>query len=57
MMTVDLGIVARWSEEWCSCAAVHFDVLWGCERVQASGGVDLGILNGGVTVRLANRFS
>jgi hypothetical protein len=52
--TVDLGIVSRWSEERCDCAAIHFDVLWGCERVQASRSIDLGILNGSVPVCLAN---
>ena len=51
---MDLGIVSRWSEERCNCAAIYFDVLWGCERVQASRGVDLGILNGSVPMRLAN---
>ena len=51
-MAVDLGVVSRWSEERRNCAGVHFDVLWGCERVQASRGVDLGILDGGVSVCL-----
>jgi hypothetical protein len=32
---------------------MHFDVLWGRERVQASRGVSRGILDGGVAVRLA----
>ncbi len=51
---VDPGIVSRWSEERCSYAAIHFDVLWGCEGMQAPRGIDLGILNGSIPVCLAN---
>jgi len=54
---VDLGIVLRGSEEWGGSAAVHFDVLWGCERVQAPRGVELGVLDGGIPVRLAEQNS
>jgi len=53
-MTVDLGIVSHWSEERSMCALIHFDVLWGCERVQALRGIDFGILNSSVPVCLAN---
>src|SRR5712672_1891135 len=53
-MTVDLGIVSCWSEERCSCAAIHFDVLRGCERVQASRCIELGIFHCGVPVCLEN---
>jgi len=56
-MTVDLGVVLRWSEKRCNRAAIHFDVLRGCERVQAPGGIDLGIINGSVTVCLANELA
>ena len=32
---------------------MHFNILWCCERVQASCGVDRGVLDGSVPVRLA----
>jgi hypothetical protein len=54
---VDLGIASRRSEKGRGCARMHFDVLWGRERVQASRGVVRGILNGGVPVRLADWIS
>ena len=50
---VDLGVGPRRSEEGRGGAGMHFDVLWGRERVQASRGVSRGILDGGVAVRLA----
>ncbi len=51
---VDLRIVPSRTEEGRRCAAVHLDVCWRRERVQASRGVYLGILDGGVSVYLVN---
>ena len=52
---VDLGTVARRSDERHRCATVHLDVRWSRKRVQAPRGVYLGILGGSVSVHLANR--
>jgi hypothetical protein len=52
---VDLGIVSRRPDKWRRCATVHLDVRWSRKRVQAPGGVYLGILGGGVSVHLVNR--
>ena len=51
---VDFRSVQSRTEEGRRCAAVHLDVCWRRERVQASRGVYLGILDSGVSVYLTN---